>query len=180
MKSETREYISGERNATRDEFILSRERVGNAEYVNVTLPGEEKPIYQLWTKKPQKIKPAMEATGEIEIVKPKHTGGKRPYIMLMQDKQDVLNKLTLEAAGLLIKIMGGGFVEWDTGRIIDRRTKQPITITILHTRYKLSERKVKTILKELAGYEVIKYDRKQKAYFLNNNLARKGAGSNAD
>lgn len=177
MKKETREYISGERNATMDEFILSRERTGNAEYVNVSLPGETEPIYTLWTQKPQKNK-AIEAT--CEITKPKHTGGKRPYVMLMQDQQDIINALTLEATGLLLKLMAGGFVEWNTGRIIDRRTKKPLTITMIRTRYKLGERKTKSLIKELTDNKIIEYDHKQRSYFFNVQFARKGAGSNAD
>ena len=177
MKKETREYISGERNATRDEFILSRESTGNAEYINVSLPDGIEPIYTLWTKKPQKRK-AIKATGE--IVKPKHTGGKRPYVMLMQDQTDVLNTLSTEAAGLLLKLIGGGFIEWHTGKIIDRRTKKPLTLATIRARYKLGERKTKALIKELTVNKIIKYDRKQRAYILNPKFARKGAGSNAD
>jgi hypothetical protein len=179
VKPETREYILGERNAIRDEFILSRERAGNAEYVNVTLPGEQQPIYSLWTQKPQKYK-ATEATGEIVKNPPKHTGGRRPYIMLMQDQQDVLNVLTLDAAGLLLKLIAGGFIDWHTGRIVDRRTKQPLTSVMMRTRYKLGATKIKAMIKELTKNEVIKYDRKQKAYILNAKFARKGVGGNAD
>lgn len=177
MKAETREYILGERNATRDEFILSRESTGNAEYVSVSLPGYDEPIYALWTKKPQKKK-ATQATGE--IVKPKHTGGKRPYIMLMQDQDDAINQLSLDAAGLVFKLLAGGFVEWNTGRIIDRRTKKPLTIKMIHTRYKLGVSRTKKLMKELTEAKIIKYDRKKRSYFFNTKLARKGAGSNAD
>ena len=177
MKKETQEYILGERNATRDEFILSREKAGNAEYISVSLPNRPEPIYTLWTKKPQRTK----ATGAAgQIVKPKHTGGKRPYIMLMQDQQDILNKLSMDAAGLLLKIMGGGFIEWDTGRIIDRRSKKPLTISMVRARYKLDTTKTKTLIKELTENKVIKYDRKQRSYFFNANFAKKGVGSSED
>lgn len=177
MKKETREYILGERNATRDEFILSRESTGNAEYVSVSLPDADEPIYTLWTKKPKKRKGSEKAG---EIVKPKHTGGKRPYIILMQDQHEKLDKLSAEAAGLALKMMGGGFVEWDTGRIIDRRTKQPLTIAAIRTRYKLGASKAKALIKELTENEFIKYDRKERAYFFNAQIARKGVGGNAD
>lgn len=174
MKKETQEYILGIRNATRDEFILSRESTGNAEYVNVCLPDMEEPIYALWTKKPKK-RNGSARTGEI-VNKPKHTGGKRPYIMLMQDNNDIINKLPLEAAGLMLKLLTGGFVEWDTGRIIDRRTKKPMTRENIKNRYRLSPKDTKTIFKALTDSNIIKYDQKERAYFFNAQFAKKGAG----
>lgn len=180
MKAETREYILGERNATRDEFILSRERSGNTEYVNVSLPDYDEPIYQLWTKAPKKHKPATKAVGEVNVPSSKHTGGKRPYIMLMQDQGDVISKLTDPAAALLLKIIAGGFVEWDTGRIIDRRSKKSLTIEMICARYKKKPATVKAIIKELAKYEVVQYVRKERAYFLCPKFAKKGAGKRED
>ena len=174
MKKETQEYILGIRNATRDEFILSRESTGNAEYVNVFLPDREEPIYALWTKKPKKRKGAAGA-GEI-VDKPKHTGGKRPYIMLMQDNNDIINKLPLEAAGLMLKLLAGGFVEWDTGRIIDRRTKKPMSRENIKNRYRLSPKDTKTIFKALTEKNIIRYVPKKRAYFFNAQFAQKGAG----
>lgn len=178
IKKETAEYIAGERNATRDEFILSREKAGRAEYVCVSLPDNPDPIYTLWTKPPGHKK-AAKAPGEI-IKAPKHIGGKRPYIMLMQDQQDTLNKLSMEASGLLLKLLGGGFIAWDTGQIIDRRSKYPLTIAMIRTRYKLETAKTKALIKELTENEIIKYDRSQRSYFLCPNIAKKGAGNDAD
>ena len=180
MKSETHEYILGVRNATRDEFILSREVSGSAEYVNVSLPDCDEPIYRLWTKKPRKYKPAIKAAGEIDVSRPKHTGGKRPYIMLMQDQEDVINKLTDSAAALLLKIIAGGFVEWDTGRIIDRRSKKALTAEMIGARYKKKPATIKTIMKELTKNEVVRYVRKDRAYFLCPKFAKKGAGKRED
>jgi len=174
VKKETQEYILGIRNATRDEFILSRESAGNAEYVVLCLPDMEEPIYALWTKKPKKRKGSAR-TGEI-VNKPKHTGGKRPYIMLMQDNKDIVDKIPLEAAGMLLKLLAGGFIEWDTGRIIDRRTKKPMTRENIKNRYRLSPKDTKTIFKALTDSNIIKHDQKERAYFFNAQFAKKGAG----
>lgn len=100
--------------------------------------------------------------------------------MLMQDQDDAINQLSLDAAGLVFKLLAGGFVEWNTGRIIDRRTKKPLTIKMIHTRYKLGVSRTKKLMKELTEAKIIKYDRKKRSYFFNTKLARKGAGSNAD
>ena len=179
MKKETQEYLVGERNATRDEFILSREKVRGSEYISLSLPDRNEPIYKLWTRKKIYKKPS-QAVGEIEVKQPKHTGGKRPYIMLMQDQRDTINKLSNQAAGLMMKLLAGGFIEWDTGRIIDRRSKKPLTISMIRSRYKLDTTKTKGLIKELTENKVIKYDRKQRSYFFNADFARKGAGRNAD
>lgn len=180
MKKETQEYILGERNATRDEFILSREKVRGSEYISLSLPDKEEPIYKLWTRKKRTYKKPSQAVGEIEVKQPKHTGGKRPYIMLMQDQRDTINKLSNHAAGLMMKLLAGGFVEWDTGRLIDRRSKKPLTISMVRARYKLDTTKTKTLIKELTENKVIKYDRKQRSYFFNANFAKKGVGSSED
>jgi len=179
INKELAEYLSGQRNAVRDTFILSREKANGAEYVSVSLPDNPTPIYNLWTKPIKKANPN-KATGIIEEVKPKHTGGKRPYIMLMQDQNDITNTLSIEAAGLMFKLLAGGFIEWDTGRIMDRRSKQPLTIDKIRSRYKLGKDKSKTIIKELTENDIIKYDHKQRAYFFNAKFARKGGGSNAN
>lgn len=176
MKKETREYLCGERNAVKDEFVLSREKQGVAELVYVSLPEEKEPIYALWTKRQRRYRGKKE-TAPGEIAKPKHIGGKRPYIMLMQDKNDILNKLSMEAAGLVFKLLGGGFVEWNTCRIIDRRTKNPLTKAQMKDRYGLSAAKIRSLLEELTKNDVIRYDHKERSYFFNTQLAKKGACS---
>lgn len=177
IKNETKEYILGERNATRDEFILSRECSGSAEFVSVSLPENPEPIYILWTKKPSKAN-KNQATGEIST--PKHIGGKRPYIMLMQDQSNIINALSFNAAGLLMKLLSGGFIAWNTGQLIDRRSKKPLTINDIHKRYKLSIPAIKAIMKELTDNELIKYNRSQRAYILNDRFARKGGAKHED
>lgn len=177
INKELAEYLAGQRNAVRDTFILSREKANGSEYVSVSLPDDPTPIYNLWTKKKQRGKPT-EATGE--IVKPKHIGGKRPYIMLMQDQQDAIYNLSNDAAALLIKLMAGGFIAWETGEIVDRRSKKPLTSGILKKRFNFGEIKMKAILKELNEQGIIMYDRSKRAYFLDRKIAKKGGGVNAD
>ena len=177
INKELAEYLAGQRNAVRDTFILSREKSNGAECVSVSLPDDPTPIYNLWTKKKQRGKPT-EATGE--IVKPKHIGGKRPYIMLMQDQQDAIYNLSNDAAALLIKLMAGGFIAWETGEIIDRRSKKPLTTVDIMKRFKFSENKLKAALKGLNDQNIIMYDRSKRAYFLDRKIAKKGGGVNAD
>lgn len=179
MKKETREYLTGQRNATMDEFMMSREVVGQVEYISVSLPDSEEPILTVWRSRKKKGE-SEEPVGEIVKVRPKHTGGKRPYIMLMQDQRDTINSLSIDAAGLIMKLLAGGFIAWNTGQIIDRRTKKALTAENISTRFTIGKNKLKAILKELTEYKIIKYDPSKRSYFFNARFARKGGGKNAD
>ena len=171
-----------------DEFMMSREVVGQVEYISVSLPDSEEPILTVWRSRKKKGEKerkrkkgeSEEPVGEIVKVRPKHTGGKRPYIMLMQDQRDTINNLSIDAAGLIMKLLAGGFIAWNTGQIIDRRTKKALTAENISTRFTIGKNKLKAILKELTEYKIIKYDPSKRSYFFNARFARKGGGKNAD
>lgn len=184
MKEETREYLRGERNATRDEFVLSREAVGQAERVYLSLPDEENTtIYELWTKKAKKNKRAtpvgdivtMEVVDSRAEQEPKHTGGKRPYVMVMQDKSKEIESLSLESRGFLLTLYCSGCVEWNTGKIIHRRTKKNLHRATMPKQFNVSPTALKSVLAELSGKKIITYDPSQKAYFVSRDFAKKGA-----
>jgi len=184
LKRETAEYLLGERDAIREEVILSRIRKGNSEYVRVSLPDMKEPIYDLWTKRPSKIKKEPVATIEelptSDIPKPRHTGGgKRPYVMLMQDR-DAIGKLSIMASGVLMKLISVGCVEWGTGKVIDKRSKKALTVKMISEKLGLKLVEGKPILSELTTNKVLRYDKSQRAYFLDRNLAMKGSGQSED
>lgn len=185
VKKETLEYLRGERNATRDEFILSRERTGSAEYVYVSLPCNTEPIYKLWTKKPKRV---CRQLGVIQTVsaapngdgnarRAKHTGGKRPYAMVMQDMADVIRDISIDSCGLLMKIVCCGCIEWHTGRVIDKRSKKPMTMRMMASEFGIGIVKAKSMLAELTHKKVFRYDRSQRAYFVERSLVKKGGAS---
>lgn len=165
MKAETIDFISGYRNAVQDNFILSRERSGLREFVTVSHPDKEEPLYTLWSGKKKRS-----ASDPI----PKHTGGKAPYVMLMEGADDVISKLSIEASGLLLKLLYGGHVEWHTGRVIVKHNKKPMTLIELTRYFSIGKKKLRKILTELASMEAMEYNPGSHAYFISRNIARKG------
>ena len=181
MKKETLEYFHGERNAMREEVIISRERSGKSEYVCVAFPNEE-PFYKGWAKPIKRKETITEgiATIETQTPIPKHTGGKRPYIMVMQDKSKVIDQLSMGASGLLFKFFCGGYVEWGTGRVIDKRSKKAMTVKRMCEKLDMSLSDAKVFLKELATSEIVTYNRSKKAYFIDRSIAKKGGSHSED
>ena len=188
MEKELFEFMQGERNAVRGDFILSRERTATSEYCYVSAPQDNeefKPILKGWAKK---IKPKREPIATVKKVpiadtpeKTRHTtGGKRPYVMLMQDRNAFIDKLSIGASGVLMKLICGGYIEWGTGKIIDRRTKKIMTVKMTSERLGLKLADGKSMLAELTANKLLRYDRKERAYFIDRNLAKKGGGQDED
>lgn len=166
------DFLSGVKNAVKgDGLILSRERIGTAgEFIHVSTPDREEPLYRLWNKKKQ-TKAPQKASDPI----PKHTGGKAPYIMLMEGADEVISKLSVEAAGILLKLLYGGHVEWHTGRVIVKHNKKSMTLIELARYFKpIGKNKLRKILAELASMEAMEYNPSSHAYFISRKIARKG------
>lgn len=184
MEKELLEYIHGERNAVRAELVLSREKTKTrkAEYVCVSIPGTEQsiPLYIGWAKKlPRNIDSLVTiTTTDTEVKSGRHTtGGKRPYIMLMQDKIHIVKDLSVEASGLLLKLFCSGYVEWGTGRVIQKRPIKAMTIKKMSDKFGIPIFKIKTLIKELRENGVISYDKTKRAYFIDREFAKKGGRS---
>ncbi len=175
MKKETVEYLLGERNAVKDEFIISREKAGESELVVVSHPDVEDPIYRLWSRaKKHRHYKLKNHDADVEPQgRPKTTGGKKPYIMLMQG-QEIIPALSFLAAGLLLKIFNGGHVEWHTGRVVYGRKKESMTQGVMAKCFDTGKAKIKVIIAELVEKKVMRYDRKKRAYFVSRTIAKKG------
>lgn len=174
MKKETLEYLRGERNAVKDEFIISREKTDTAELLHISHPDIEEPLYQLWHT--TKCKKVVSCKGEIgEPVKPKHTGGKKPYVVLVQEVGQVEDAaLSIEASALLWKLIRGGHVEWHTSRLIRKRDKAALTKAMMQEMLKVGAVKIKRALSELTAKKILTYDRSARAYFIDRKLVKKG------
>lgn len=176
------EFLRGERNAVRGDFIISREQTKKSSFCFVSMASQDEPKHILagWAKP---IKPEPLATirkvgvEEQEVKTKKHTGGKRPYIMLMQDKAAVVKELSLGASGLMFKIIASGCIEWHTGRIIKKRSKKPMTFAMICSEFGLKSAEGKDILRELGDSGIVNYDNSKKAYFLDRTFASKGGKS---
>lgn len=188
MKKETLEYISGLRNAVKDEFIIGRERAGNSELIFVSLPESERPLYALWNSKKtaKKYKVKKNDTDEkldeikFEKVEPKGTGGKEVYIMLMEYALSELNKknISINAAGAIVKLID--CIEWGTGKLCRKRDSKILNRNMIKEILKVSDNSLRKILKELKILNVLCYDNKKKAYFFNTKYLRKGCYKNED
>jgi len=184
MKKETLEYLNGARNATRDEFIVGREKAGNAELIFVSLPETQKPLYALWNSKKLAEKFTIKSDPvemvKFELVSPKGTGGKEVYVSLMLAALDELNerKLSLLSAGAMLKL--SSYIEWNTGRVCRKRDGKPLTRKMMSEIFNIGISKTKAIIRELSRLEVLHYDKKRQAYFFNTKYIRKGAISHED
>lgn len=179
-KRETVEYLLGERNAVKDEFILSRESTEKADCVYVSHPGVDEPLYKFWQKRSAKCKRPPVVDESIDgVVVPKTTGGKRPYVMLMEG-QEAISSLSMGACGFLYKLYNGGHVEWHTGRVIQKRNKSPLTQKAMAFLFNEGKKKIKAIINELAQKDIMGYDKKTKAYIISRAIARKGGYFGAD
>lgn len=175
MKADMIDFILGARNVvsitTDDGMIMSRERIGVVgEFIHVSVPDRVEPLFRLWNGK-KKSKAPIKASDPI----PKHNGGKAPYIMLMEGSDEVIRKLSVPAAGLLLKLLYGGHVEWHTGRVINKQSKQSMTLIELKRYFSpIGKNKLCKILTELVGMEAMEYNTSSHAYFISRKIARKG------
>ncbi len=188
MEKELLEFMQGERNAVRGDFILSRERTATSEYCYVSAPQDSeefKPILKGWAKKVKPKREPIATTKKVPIAdtpeKTRHTtGGKRPYVMLMQDNDTIIGKLSIGASGVLMKLICGGYIEWGTGRVMDRRSKKPMTAKMISEKLGLKVADGKILLAELTTSKALRYDKKKRAYFIDRRLAKKGGGQSED
>lgn len=188
-EKELMEFMHGERNAIRGDLVISRERTDTSEYYYVSSPenDEFRPILKGWAKKIRVPKTEPMATieevsvAEAAVKSSRHsTGGKRPYVMVMQDKEAIVNKLSINAFGMLMKLVCFGYVEWGTGKVINRRTKKSLTAKMICEKLGLKIAEGKPLLAELTDSKALRYDRSQKAYFIDRTLAKKGGDQSED
>jgi len=170
MKKETLEYLRGERNATMDEFILSRERTHSSELVYINHPELPEPLYTFWSSRGNKGRSKR---------KPKHTGGKKPYVMLMVEELVSLMRKGLppESAGYLLYL--APFIEWGTGRLVFGRKKRQMTVSDIEKVFRKSRRATLYIIAELRRHDLIIYS-SEEGYFVSRDLIKRGAGRVAD
>jgi len=159
VRSDIAKYISGERNAIKDEFILSREKCGSSEYVQVQHPELPEPIYTFWhTRKKANA--------------PKHTGGKKPYAMIMIEELIRLMKggLPAEATGYLIYLTP--YIEWGTGKLIYGRGKRQMKFADIMKVFGKSYKTTQAIIAKLKDHDLLAYTKE--GYFISRELIKRG------
>lgn len=189
LKKELAEYLRGERNAVKDEFILSRQRAGDIlEMISVLSPEIREPIYVTWRNlkaKRKKYRALIDETDaglkvNVYRAKPRGTGGKKPYIILMQSKMQNPEPLPTDAAGLLFNLMYCGCVEWHTGRVIRKRDGKPMSLAMICGKLGIGKARLKRAISSLTTAGIMTYNKAERAYFISREFAKKGRGRGGD
>lgn len=192
VKKELAEYIRGERNAVKDEFILSRQRIGGVmEMISVLAPDIREPIYVTWRnplkareKRYRSLIDAADAGAGLSVkisrIKPRGTGGKKPYVILLESKMQNPEPLPTDAAGLLLNLMYCGCVEWHTGRVVRKRDGKPMSLTMISRKFGIGKARIKRVIGRLTAAGIITYNKAERAYFISREFAKKGRGRGGD
>jgi len=105
---------------------------------------------------------------------PKHTGGKKPYVMLMVEEINKLKKDGVknveEMAGYLASL--GKNIEWNTGRLIHDRTKEQLKYKELLKIFGCGNRKLNRLLGDMKKHELL-YSASG-GYVISSRLIKKG------
>lgn len=88
---------------------------------------------------------------------PKHTGGKQPYVMLMVKE---VEKLGSEGVKNVAELVGhisllGDYIEWNTGKLINKRTKKPLRYKEVQEIFKCGNKKLNRLLARMKEHELI-------------------------
>lgn len=175
MRKETAEYLSGQRNVTKEELIISRESKGTSELIFVCLPDSEAPLYQFWNSRRCRRYKKVEVDGQTKFEKlpARSTGGKAAYAMVMLAELEKIEGLSIEAYGVILKL--SCCMEWNTGKLIRQRDKRDMTFGMMADFLGVGEKKLQGIMKELKNLGILEF--KNSAYFMAKKLIRKGGST---
>ena len=104
-------------------MTVMRESINGVELITFLI--DSKPYVSLWRN------PSKKDTKD----KPKHTGGKKPYLMLMIEAINELKGDDIDIAVGSAALLGNN-IRWNTGLVIDKRTKKPLLYKDLKEIYK--------------------------------------------
>jgi hypothetical protein len=158
MDKSISDYLSGFTNVCEGKFTIGREKSGKNEFIIIKLDGQE--VYSFWHNPNKKV------TNK----KPKHTGGKKSYIMLMIEELKKHENLSLEAQGFIYKMLT--HIQWNSTLIIDTRNKKPLVIDEMVTILGIGRNKTLSIIKELKAADLLVKDKD--GYKVSPNLMQKG------
>lgn len=155
-------FFNNEINVVKTEVIMSREKTDKGmEYIHVNIEGKER--YSFWNN------PSKEKTS------PKSMGGKKPYVMLMVQKVTELQKQGIknieEIIGFLVLLSDN--IEWNTGRIINKRSKKSLKYIDLQNKHSGGKYKFEKTMKLLADNSLLEH--KPEGYFISSDLIKKGS-----
>jgi len=162
MDKDLRDFMNGDKNAVKVEIIISREKTDNGtEHVYIKEPDSLCELYDFWHN-PEK------ARGDKP---PKHTGGKKPYIMLMVEAIRKLKGDNVETA-ISSAIMLADNIQWNTGLLTDKRKKKPLSYEDLRKLYGCSNDKLTNKIKAMEHHGILLKDKE--GYKISTDFIKKG------
>jgi len=170
MEKNLLDFLNGNTNVLIPQGVtITRDKAPNGqEYITVKIDNDnrELTLYSFWH---NPNKPARKDKDP-----PKHTGGKKPYIMLMVEEIDRLRKSGVrnveELAGYLVSL--GKYVEWNTGKLVQPRTKNPLKYKEIQTIFGCGNKKLNRLLGEMKENELL-YST-DGGYVISSRLIKKG------
>jgi len=161
------EFLAGERDVIiLDGVVFSKERKRNGtEYITVII--DNKPSFGFWNN-PDNLK----------TNKPKHTGGKKSYVMLMIEE---VEKMRSQEVTNIVELVGcitclSRYIEWGTGKLVHFRSKKPIQFKDFGDIFQFGRSKLLKILKQLKDLNLLVNT--QEGYFISQTIIKKGATRN--
>ena len=172
MEKDLLRFLNGEINVVEVRTIFVRENLPNGVQHTVARPVDDWDLVLLEAWK----NPNQPAQND----KPKHAGGKKPYIMLMVDE---VEKLRSQGVGNVEELIGhlvclGKYIEWSTGKLIRKRRKKPLQYKDLHDIFPCGNRKLNRILTELKEHDLL-FGTKE-GYFISTRFIKKGKTTNKE
>lgn len=161
INKETNVLIQGNIKITRDTTPQGVENIN----VFVMDKGDELPLYNNIWYDPNKNK---------SDKKPKNTGGKKPYLMLMVSEIEALREKGVKKVEELIGyvVCLGNYIEWNSGRLIHKRSKKPIQYKDLQEIYKCGNNKLNKMIKLMKDNDLLYYT--DEGYFISQKYIKKG------
>ena len=108
--------------------------------------------------------------------KPKTMGGKQPYLMVMINEIEAMKKSEFTAGDINEQIgylcCLGKNIEWNTGKLINTKTKQALKYNDLMKLFKCSNKKLNRLIGQMKENEII-YGTAQ-GYFVSRRFIKKG------
>lgn len=165
MDKEFLKYLNRESNICIGELKITRDVAPNgSEYITVCM-SDGRELYTFWHN-PRKA--------ERKNENPKHIGGRKPYLMLMIGEIKKLKeqgvKNVPELVGYLVSL--GDNIEWNTGRLIHKRSKKSLQYKDLLEVCGCSKPKLNKLLAQMKELDLLYYT--SEGYFVSSRLIKKG------
>ena len=149
-------------------YVVREKSPNGTSFMTLKMPnGEQELIIDTWWSNPKK--PAKKDKDP-----PKHTGGKKPFVMCMVEEIERLKKLGVknveELSGYLASL--GKYIEWNTGRLVQTRTKEQLKYKDLQIIFRCGNRKVNRLLRDMKENELL-YST-DSGYIVSSRLIKKG------